>query len=176
MTEFIKKYKGYIISFFGGFLICLIIWLCCSNHDLKKEIIEIEKPVVSVKTETKIDTVTLTKTIPKPQYIKETIIRVDTIENETPIPIVQRKYITEIDTDTVKGTINTTVSGYEATLDTIQYNLNIYPKTVTNTVETQIIKYNQKKINFGVFVGPTYNILNKNFDLSVGVGLVFTPF
>lgn len=176
MVQFLEKYKGVLIGFVVGFLVCLAIWLLNTNHELKKEIIEVEKPVVTVKTETRIDTVTITKTVPKPEYITETIIRVDTIENETTIPIVQRQYSTLIDTDTVKGEINATVSGFQPVLDTLSYNLNIFPRTETITITEQITKYKQKKINFGVFVGPSYNTISKKFDLSVGCGIVFTPF
>lgn len=155
---------------------CLVIWLCFSNHELKKEIIEVEKPVIKVRTETKVDTVTMTKTIPKPEYIKETIIRTDTVTKDTVIHFTSRDYVTQISNDTVKGEIKATVSGYEAVLDTIQYNLNIYPKTITNTVETQIIKYKQKKINFGIYGGVGYSVFSRQPDLQVGIGIVFTPF
>lgn len=184
MVEFIKKYKGYIISFIGGFLVCLLIWLCSSNHELKKEIIEVENPKITTKTEVetiiKTDTVTIYKEVVKPEYITETIIRTDTIKEETVVPIVQRGYIEMIDNDSIKGKIETVVSGYNPQLDSIKYKFEFYPKTITNTVETtvtkEVTKYKQKKINFGVFVGPTYNFISKKFDLSVGCGIVFAPF
>lgn len=176
MIEFIKRYKGYIAVYVFGFLTCLIVWLLNSNHKLKKEIIEIEKPVITVKTEVKTDTVTITKTIPKPEYITETVIRRDTIEKETIIPIVQRQYLTEINTDTVKGEITAVVSGYEATLDTLNYKLNIYPKSEIITIQEQITKYKQKKINFGIYGGVGYSVFTHKPDLQVGIGIVFTPF
>ena len=65
------------------FLLCLIIWLCSSNHELKKEIIESGTLKITTKTEVntvvKTDTVRLTETFEKPEPIKETFIRTDTI-------------------------------------------------------------------------------------------------
>lgn len=184
MIDFIKKYKGYIISFIGGFLVCLIIWLCSSNHDLKKELTNVSEPKITTKTEVKkeikTDTVTVYKEVAKPEYITETIIRTDTVKEETVLPIVQRGYVETIDNDSIKGKIETVVSGYNPQVDSIRYKFELYPKTITNTVETtvtkEVTKYKQKKINFGIYGGVGYSVFNRQPDLQVGIGIVFTPF
>lgn len=168
----VKKYIKEIISFAIGVLITSMVFLIFQNHELKQEIITVEKPVVKWQTKTEIKTDTIYKTISKPKYLTETVIRTDTIKQDTILPIVQRDYLTSINTDSVSGEIYAKISGYNAVLDTLSYKLYIPTKTVTNTVETQITKYKKKRCNIGFFIGPSYNVFNRSVDLSVGVGIV----
>lgn len=164
----VKKYIKEIIAFVVGVLITSVIFLLYNNHNLKTELIEVEKPIVKVKTEVVTKTDTIYRTISKPTYLTETIIRTDTIKQDSVLPIVQREYYTNIDTDTVTGQIKAVVSGYNAELDTLQYNLIIPTKTITNSVETQITKYKQKHWNFTVGVGGGYGVINRKADIFVG--------
>lgn len=166
--EIVKKYIKEIISFVIGALIASITFLLFNNHQLKTELIEVEKPIVKVKTEVVTKTDTIYRTISKPQYITETILRVDTIKQDSVLPYIQRDYITSINTDSVSGEIKAVVSGYNAILDTLSYRLTIPTKTITNTVETQITKYKQKHWNFTVGVGCGFGVINRKADIFVG--------
>lgn len=166
--EIVKRYIKEIISFSIGVIITSMVFLICQNHELKKEIITVEKPVVKWQTKTEIKTDTIYKEIIKPKYLTETIIRTDTIKQDTILPIVQRDYLTSINTDSVSGEIYAKISGYNAVLDTLSYKLYIPTKTVTNTVETQITKYKQKHWNFTVGIGGGYGLINRKADIFVG--------
>lgn len=125
-----------------------------------------------LKWQTKTDTIY--KTISKPIYLTETVIRTDTIKQDTILPIVQRDYLTSINTDSVSGEIYAKISGYNAVLDTLSYKLHIPTKTITNTVETQITKYKQKHLNWGITAGFGYGITTKHPDLFIGLGVQYS--
>lgn len=183
MGNWIKGNINLVISFCIGVLLTSLFFMLFQKQKEIETIREIEKPVVEIKTETKTDTITITKTIPKPEYISEsilktdtlTIIQNDTIVRDTIVEMVQRHYTTQINNDSIKGTINTTISGYNPVLDTLNYNLSIYPKTITNTIETTITKYKTKHWNFTVGVGAGYGLINRRPDIFVGgmVGYTF---
>ena len=168
------KWLNYIIVFLIGVLITSIAFILYNNHNLKREIIEVEKPIVKVETKEVVKYDTIIKTVPQPIYRTETIIRTDTIKADTILPYIQREYITEIDTDTVKGLINAHISGYDAKLDTLTYNLIIPTRTITNTVKTQITKYKKTHLNWGVQVGYGVGIFSRKNDLFVGVGVQYS--
>ena len=172
--EIVKKYLKEVISFAIGVLITSIAFILYNNHQLKKEIIEIEKPIVKVETKIETKTDTIYRTISKPTYLTETIIRTDTIKQDSVLPMVRRDYITSINTDSVSGEIKAVVSGYNAVLDTLSYRLTIPTKTITNTVETQITKYKQKHWNWGATAAFGYGITTKRPDLFIGLGVQYS--
>lgn len=166
--EMVKKYIKELISFAIGVIVASMVFLICQNHELKQEIITVEKPVVKYQTKTEIKTDTIYKEIIKPKYLTETIIRTDTIKADTAVNFVQREYYTTINTDSITGQIKAVVSGVNPTLDTLQYNLHIPTRTITNTIETQTTKYKQKHWNFTVGVGAGYGLINRKADVFVG--------
>ena len=118
-------------------------------------------------TEVKIDTVMVRDTIikPIPQFTR--ILKTDTIvtPNDTVyLPIEQKTVIEKIDNDTVKGSIKAVFSGYNAVLDTLQYDLSITSKTV----------YKRKKLGFtiGVSGGIGYDFNNKVTPF-IGLGVTY---
>lgn len=166
--EIVKRYIKEIIAFAVGVLITSIAFLLFQNHELKKEIIEVEKPVIKYQTKTEIKTDTIYKEIIKPKYLTETIIRTDTIKADTAVNYVKREYYTNINTDTITGQIKAVVSGFNPSLDTLQYNLHIPTRTITNTMEIQTTKYKQKHWNFTVGIGAGYGLINRKADVFVG--------
>lgn len=164
----VKKYIKEIISFAIGVLITSMVFLIFQNHELKQEIITVEKPVVKWQTKTEIKTDTIYKTISKPHYLTETVIRTDTIKADTAVNFVQREYYTTINTDTITGEIKAVVSGVNPTLDTLQYNLHIPIRTVTNEITVERTKYKQKHWNFTVGVGGGYGLINRKADIFIG--------
>ena len=166
--EIVKRYIKEIIAFTVGVLITSMVFLLFNNHQLKTELIEVERPIVRVETKIETKTDTIYRTITKPQYLTETIIRTDTIKANTAVNYVQREYYTNINTDTITGQIKAVVSGFNPSLDTLQYNLHIPTRTITNTMEIQTTKYKQKHWNFTVGIGAGYGLINRKADVFVG--------
>lgn len=143
----------------------------------------LKQPDIQTKIELKTDTLTVTKTDTVPQYItktitkplpvKETILRHDTLYNA---PLSVKTYEDSITTtNNAKVQYRATVSGYEQSLDTIEFNVK-YPmitNTITNTItnEKVITKYKNPKITFNLSVGAGYGIINKKPDIYVGFSL-----
>ena len=112
-----------------------------------------------------------------------TVTKIDTV---TVIkPVIQYRYITKIITDTLystdsilvpvripiertifqDSTYRAVVSGYRASLDTIQvYPIHTYT-TITNT--------KQKRFNIGIQVGVGYGCFNKKPDVYLGLGVSY---
>lgn len=172
--EIVRNHIKEIISFVIGVLITSITFLLYNNHELKKEIITVEKPIVKVETKVETKTDTIYRTITKPQFLTQTIIRTDTIKQDSVLPIVQRDYITAINTDSVSGEIKAVVSGYNPQLDTLQYNLHIPTKTITNEITVESVRYKQKHWNWGVTAGFGYGITTKRPDLFIGLGVQYS--
>lgn len=166
--EMVKKYIKEIISFAIGVLITSMVFLIFQNHELKQEIITVEKPVIKYQTKIEVKTDTIFKEIIKPKYLTETIIRTDTIKADTAVNFVQREYYTTINTDTITGQIKAVVSGVNPTLDTLQYNLHIPIRTITNEITVERTKYKQKHWNFTVGIGGGYGLINRKADIFVG--------
>ena len=115
-----------------------------------------------------------------------TIIKIDTVTVTK--PVIQYKYITQVITDTLyntdsikvpvhipiertifqDSTYRAVVSGYWASLDTIQvFPLHTYT-TITNT--------KQKRFNIGIQAGVGYGICTKKPDVYVGLGVSYRLF
>lgn len=90
--EIMKKYISEIIAFAIGVLITSMAFLLFQNRQLEKQIIEVEKPIVRTETKVITKTDTIYRTITKPKYITQTIIRTDTIKADTAVNYVQREY------------------------------------------------------------------------------------
>lgn len=121
----------------------------------------------SIKTDTvtitKIDTVTLIKPVIQYRYITQVIT--DTLYNTDSIKVpVQIPIETKIYQDT---TYRAVVSGYRASLDTIQ----VYPIHAITTITNTIIK--QKRFNIGVQAGVGYGFFNKKPDVYLGFGVSY---
>ena len=117
----------------------------------------------------KTDTITITKiesvTVVKPavqyryitQVITDTLYNTDSIKVPVRIPIERTTY--------QDSTYRAVVSGYRASLDTIQvYPIHTYT-TITNT--------KQKRFNIGVQAGVGYGCFNKKSDMYIGLGVSY---
>lgn len=112
---------------------------------------------------TKIDTVTVTKPVIQYRYITQvitdTLYNTDSIKVPVQIPIESKTY--------QDSTYRAVVSGYRASLDTIQ----VYPIHAITTITNTIIK--QKRFNIGVQAGVGYGLFNKKPDIYVGLGVSY---
>lgn len=110
---------------------------------------------------TKIDTITVNKPVIQYRYIAQ--VTTDTLYNTDSIKVpVQIPIETKIYQD---STYRAVISGYRASLDTIQ----IYPiHTITTITNTK-----QKRFNIGVQAGIGYGVFNKKPDVYVGLGVSY---
>lgn len=112
---------------------------------------------------TKIDTVTIMKPVIQYRYITQvitdTLYNTDSIKVPVRIPIERTTY--------QDSTYRAVVSGYRASLDTIQ----IYPTHTYKTIINTITK--QRRFNIGVQAGVGYGVFNKKPDIYVGLGVSY---
>lgn len=121
----------------------------------------------SLKTDTitiiKIDTVTVVKPAVQYRYITQVIT--DTLYNTDSVLVpVQIPIETKIYQD---STYRAVISGYRASLDTIQ----VHPIHTYTTITNMITK--QKRFNIGVQAGVGYGFLLKKPDIYVGLGVSY---
>ena len=129
-----------------------------------------------IRNDTIVKTDTLIKEIISPKYIREEIVRVDTIKADTTLLYQRRTYLTQLNEDSISGEIKAVVSGYNAVLDTLNYCFNIPSKEIYTEKEIITERIKKQRCNVGFFIGPSYNVINRSVDLSVGVGFNFNPF
>ena len=112
---------------------------------------------------TKIDTVTVTKPVIQYKYITQvitdTLYNTDSIKVPVHIPIERTIF--------QDSTYRAVVSGYKASLDTIQ----VFPIHTTTTITNTIIK--QKRFNIGIQAGVGYGICTKKPDVYVALGVSY---
>lgn len=113
---------------------------------------------------TKIDTVTIIKPVVQYRYITQvitdTLYNTDSIKVPVRIPIESKTY--------QDSTYRAVISGYRASLDSIQ----VYPiHTITTITNTK-----QKRFNIGVQTGVGYGCFNKKPDIYVGLGVSYRLF
>lgn len=132
---------------------------------LKYQQIKNKEPLKDV--EVRFDTIRIIDTIekPVPQYIKT--LRIDTLKTPKDtiyLPIQQKEYIHQIHNDSIDGSIKAVFSGYNPSLDLLQYDLSFRNKTITQ----------RKKWGFtvGVTTGIGYGIYNKVSPF-IGVGVTY---
>lgn len=110
---------------------------------------------------TKIDTVTITKPVVQYRYITQvitdTLYNTDSVLVPVRIPIESKTY--------QDNTYRAVVSGYRASLDTIQ----VFPIHTYTTITNTITK--QKRFNIGIQAGVGYGICTKKPDVYVGLGV-----
>lgn len=112
---------------------------------------------------TKIDTVTVIKPVIQYRYITQVIT--DTLYNTDSIKVPVRIPIeTKIYQD---STYRAVISGYRASLDTIQ----VYPIHTYTTITNMITK--QKQFNIGIQAGVGYGCFNKKPDMYIGLGVSY---
>jgi hypothetical protein len=115
---------------------------------------------------TKIDTVTVTKPVLNNRFITQVIT--DTLYNTDSVLVpVQIPIETKIYQD---STYRAVISGYRASLDTIQ----VYPIHTYTTITNIITK--KKRFNIGLQAGVGYGCFNKKPDIYVGLGVSYRLF
>lgn len=110
---------------------------------------------------TKIDTVTIIKPVIQYRYITQvitdTLYNTDSIKVPVRIPIESKTY--------QDSTYRAVISGYRASLDSIQ----VYPiHTITTITNTK-----QKRFNIGIQAGVGYGCFNKKPDIYWGFGVSY---
>lgn len=132
----------------------------------------------TVKTVVKTDTITnvieRVDTIYKPKPVETTIIRTDTIKADTILTYESKRYNVPVASDSINGEIEAVVSGVDVALDTINWRLSFPVRTVTNTITTEKVIKQKTHLNWGVGVGAGYGLINRQPDIFVGFGVMYS--
>lgn len=127
--------------------------------------------VVVTRVDTVYDTITVTKIQPKP--VKEEVLRIDTIYNDTILATKRSIYCdTVLATPTDTVCVMTEVEGIDARVNYLKAYLK--KGTITEHTEKTITVVKKKK---GFMIAPTvgvgYGIFNKRPDVYIGVGFSY---
>lgn len=158
------KWVQVIIGLLFVISVGLNVWL------LTKE----NKYTVVEKTVTRIERDTIHDTIPQIKYEKVVALKHDTLKTVEIIPGDTVKVVAEIPVTQKEYSDDSTytawVSGYKPNLDSID----IYKKTVY--IDHTITKTKKQKFVIGPQVGVGYDVKNRNFAPTVGVGVTYNLF
>lgn len=141
-----------------------------------------EKTTITTDTVYQSDTIMATDTFCYFQPVEkfEYIYRWDTLytpQDTTPIPIKRVEYQDSVVKDNGATVLwYASVSGYEPSLDTLDFTVD-YPiitntEVVTNTIEKTIQKP-APRLSIGPSIGFGYGIFNKNVDMYAGLSLTY---
>lgn len=172
--------------------LCLAICLFCLGYQCSRkpaEPIEKTETVTTVKVDTvtcwKTKTVTIseptpvystiTKTVHDTLPLVQTIHSRDTVYASVDVPISSQKYSGEETlSDSTKVSYVANLSGYRASLDSLQFKVT-YPERQINT-STVTTTTSVKKRHFGI--GPSagigYGLTSKKFDVFVGLSITYS--
>ena len=134
-----------------------------NNYEIFRDTVTVERqiagPAPSARYIERTDTVTLALT----ETVRDTLWRTDSVR--VSLPIERTEYCHLIDTDTVRGEIRASVSGYRASLDTLSYRLDVE--------RTTILQRERKRWGFtvGPSVGAGWN--GREFGPYVGIGVTW---
>lgn len=127
------------------------------------------------------DTITVTDTLwrdttifkdkPIPKYIK--VVKTDTVFKDTVITKESKTYEDTLcnEGDTIQ--LVTTISGYEASLDSVSAKWKKHKEIVTNTITITKMVKEKSKINYGLQVGYGIGLKDKKFQPYIGLGLQY---
>lgn len=149
--------KNNLISFFIGFLLCLVALTCCEGNDLKyKEVTKIK--TIKVTDTLKIKGVATTKY--KKVYVKKTDTSIVYVDKADTSSVEARKYSQEIQGKRMKGVVHITTTG-----ELLDVCADI--ETKDSIIETTITKYRNKSKAFASFSYNTNNQLNLGIDWNI---------
>lgn len=177
----LRPYVGIAVGIVLTITLFSLGWQCSRNPE----------PVEKTKTVTKTDTILQwrerTITVGKPVPVYSTITRVehdtllttqilhdtDTVYASVDVPISTQKYSDEQTLqDSTKVAYNAVVSGYRASLDSLQFKVTYPERTINTSTVTTSVKKNHWGI--GPSVGCGYGLTSKKFDCFVGLSVTYS--
>lgn len=175
MENWKKTALKFALAFLYGAICMIIGWYCHKPITEKTE----RRETVKVSTIVKTDTVEVTKTVTKLLPVEIEVQKELSVTNHVADgrrDTLFREVLTyeqPIENDSVEGKIRAVVSGYDARLDTLTYELHIPYRTVEHTTERTVEEKTVKKKRWGFHVGPGVGLGydGKRFAPYVGVGL-----
>ena len=150
-------------------LLYLIIGTLLASLALNIWFLYIKKPEVverSITIETKDTVVEVVRTFDT-VYFNRHETRYDTIHRNDTVYIKDEPRDYRVDTADYTLDINAVKLNY--------YKLDIHARdtiTMTRTIESTVLQ-KQKRFGVGVFAGPTYDVVNRSWGASVGIGITF---
>lgn len=160
------KTAAYILGVLGAILIAYLLGYNAGLHKNGKNVqnFDFGNGTVTLMS----DTVRISDTILAPVPVRIETVRTDTIRTPKDtiyLPVESKTYERDINTDSVKGTIRTSVSGYDVSLDSVSYDLSFMKETV--------YVRNRKKWGWSVVAGPGVGYDGRRVTPFVGVTVGF---
>ena len=126
----------------------------------------------------KIDTVKVVKTIDKPIYLTKWKAKLDTISVETvkhDTVTVEKILVAKADTLISKDSSSVKIKYYFPPLNYFDVDLKIKERNTTLTITKEIEKPESfwNRFSYGIQVGFGQGLINKQFDIFVGIGVHF---
>lgn len=152
-------------------IILLIIVMCLIPYLRTPQVYKTDT-VYHTRVDTIHDTLKLVKA--QPQLMVIQTLKTDTVYddkgNQIELIKEEKKYQDTLVSNTDTAIINATVTGIQASLDTISLELRKSHYIQTNTIE--INKYiKPKKFYISPQIGLGYGLTNKSFDMYIGIGI-----
>jgi hypothetical protein len=179
--ETLKSLVGIVLGLVISVLCFSLGWQCSRNPETpektetvtktdtvtqwKTKTVSVNRPIPVYSTVTK----TVHDTLPIVQYHNTT----DTVYASVDVPISTQKYSDEqVLQDSTKVAYNAVVSGYRASLDSLQFKVT-YPE---RTINTSTVTTSTKRKHFGIgpSVGCGYGLTTKKFDCFVGLSVTIS--
>ena len=123
-------------------------------------------PVYSTLTKTVHDTLPVIKTIHSHSR--------DTVYASVEVPVSSQKYSDEqVLQDSTRVSYNAIVSGYRASLDSLQFHVTYPERHINTSTVTTTTSVKRKHFGVGVSVGAGYGIINRKPDIFIGLSAVY---
>lgn len=167
MEKYQMNNKLFILILTAFLIISFIVG--CQYGKMRSEVFKTSDTITVVE----FDTVTITKdtTITKfiPKYIEK--IRVDTVRKDTVLITEQKTYFDTICQNRDSILLKTTISGVNASIDSLSVLLKKQEIIKTNTITiTKYIEKPKKLITIRPQLGVGYGLIHNNVDMYVGIG------
>lgn len=119
------------------------------------------------------DTIVVRDTIRKTSYIKEKVIKTDTITKDTVLTTIQKQYNDTLCNDSDSVVLKSFISGINAQRDSMQVMWKKHEKIKTITIiNTQYVEKKPPIVALRPTVAFGYDPINRGWSGVVGVGLV----
>jgi len=141
----------------------------CNYGKMRSETQEASDTMIVSDTVWKTDSFEVIKPIPK--YIK--VVKTDTITKDTVLTKESKTYSNILCNEGDSIQLQTTISGYEASLDSVSAKWKKQNVTKTEYITVTNTIKEKKKINIGLQVGYGIGLKDKEFQPYIGLGLQY---
>ena len=118
---------------------------------------------------------TITKTVRDTFPLVQTIHSRDTVYASVEVPLSTSKYSDEqVLSDSTKVSYVANVTGYRASLDSLQFRVTYPERTINTSTTTVTTSVKKKHWGIGPALGVGYGLTSKRFDAYVGLSITYS--